>query len=95
MSMLAMKTHEYIKELIDTGMPAPQAEAIARYQSKIIDENLATKHDVESVKHEIELVKYAIELARKELLLKLGAIFTAGWVATIGIILGVMSVMLE
>ena len=65
------------------------------YIKELIDENLATKHDVESVKHEIELVKYAIELARKELPLKLGAIFTAGWVATIGIILGFLPLILK
>ncbi len=83
-----METHEFIKELTEAGMTERQAEAIARHQSQIIEENLATKADIASVRKEIEMMK-------KDLILKLGAIIVTGLVATIGIILGVMSVMLK
>ena len=83
-----METHEFIKELTEAGMTERQAEAIACHQSQIINENLATNHYFELLRHDIELL-------RKELMLKLGSMIVASGVATIGIILGVMSVMLK
>ncbi len=112
-----MATHEFIKELTESGLTEHQSETIARHQSLIINENLATKQDVESLKRDIELVKHDIESLRHELkqdieslrqefkqnieslrhelIVKLGIMLIGGWVAAIGIILGVMSVMLK
>ena len=94
-----MATHEFIKELTESGLTEHQSETIARHQSLIINENLATKQDVESLKRDIESLrqelKQDIESLRHELIIKLGIMFIGGWVAAIGIILGVMSVMLK
>ena len=76
-------TYESVKELINAGLPEKHAEAIVRQQAKIIDESLATKYDIELVKKDLMLVK-------KDLILKLGALIVTGFVATIGIILGVL-----
>ncbi|MGI9310407.1 MAG: hypothetical protein ACR2P7_02610 [bacterium] len=81
MSTLSMETHEFIKELTEAGLTERQAEAIARHQAQIINDNLATKND--------------LELLKKDLIIKLGVMFLAGWVAAIGIILGVISMMLK
>ena len=88
MSTLAMATHEFIKELTESGLTEHQSETIARHQSLIINENLATKQDVESLKRDIESLRH-------DLIIKLGIMLIGGWVAAIGIILGVMSVMLK
>jgi len=53
MSSLAMETHEFIKELTEAGLTEHQSEVIARHQSLIISENLATKQDMESLKEEL------------------------------------------
>ncbi len=73
-------SHEFVKELTAAGMPETQAEIIARQQYEIIDHNLATKQD--------------LELLKKDLIIKLGSLTVGGLVATIGIILGFMSMML-
>ena len=74
-------THESVKELIDAGLPEKHAEAIVHQHAKIINENLATKHD-----H---------ELLKKELLIKLGTLIVSSLAVTIGIILAVVSMMLS
>ena len=88
MNMLALQTHEFIKELTGAGLTEQQAELIANHQAKIIDENLATKHD-------LELVRKEIEMLRKDMMLKLGTVIVAGFIAVIGIIIGVLPLMLN
>ncbi|MDA8010332.1 MAG: CCDC90 family protein, partial [Gammaproteobacteria bacterium] len=68
---IAMSTHEFIKELIDSGLTERQAEVIARHQTAVINESLATKQDVALLKQDIELLK-------KDLLLKLGSVMVGG-----------------
>ena len=88
MTAIMFDTHESVKELINAGLPEKHAEAIVRQQAKIIDGNLATKYYIGLVKQDLILVK-------KDLILKLGAISVTGFVATIGIILGVLPHLLK
>ena len=123
-----MATHEFIKELTESGLTEHQSETIARHQSLIINENLATKQDVDllrkevkqyldflrqevsqdigSLKQDMTLLRQEVSqdigalrqdmtLLRHDLIIKLGIMLIGGWVAAIGIILGVMSVMLK
>ena len=59
-------THAAVQRLTETGMPEPQAEAVVREQSLLLEHNLATKADIELVKADIELVKADIEALRQE-----------------------------
>ena len=81
MATLIFDTHESVKELVGAGFSEKRAEAIVNQYAKIINENLATKDD-----H---------ELLKKDLILKLGTLIVSGFVATIGIILAVVSIMLS
>ena len=58
---------EHLEELTESGVPEGQAKAHLRVLRKLIDDNLATKHDIELVRHEIELVRHEIELVRKDM----------------------------
>ena len=47
MSAITFDTHRFIKRLTEAGMPLLQAEVLAEEQTKLIDERLATKDDLE------------------------------------------------
>ncbi|WP_424947336.1 hypothetical protein [Candidatus Spongiihabitans sp.] len=53
--MLAIETHEFIKELAEAGLSERQAEIIARHQAAIVEKNLATKHDIEMLKKDLTI----------------------------------------
>ena len=55
--MLSFDTHTYVKELQATGFTEAQAEVQAKALKNIIDNDLATKHDIELVRHDVELVR--------------------------------------
>ncbi len=63
-------THAAVQRLTETGMPEPQAEAVVREQSLLLEHNLATKADIELVKADIEALrqetKAGIEALRQE-----------------------------
>ena len=65
-STLILDTHASIHELVKAGMPERQAETVVRQQARLLEQNLATKHDIETVKHDIETVKRDIEVLRQE-----------------------------
>ncbi len=60
-------THRFVKRLTETGMPEKTAEALADEQVRLIQGNLATKHDIALVKHDIALVKHDIALVQKDI----------------------------
>ena len=70
MANLAFDTHKYVKRLTAVGMPEKQAEVIAYEQRSLIEDQLATKHDIAEVKRDIEElraeVKHDIEELRAE-----------------------------
>ena len=49
MAALMFDTHAFVKELISAGMPEQQAEVLARSQTALIDEKLATKDDLKKL----------------------------------------------
>ena len=49
MSTIVFDTHAFVKELTQVGMPEEQAEVLARSQATLIDEQLATKRDLQEL----------------------------------------------
>jgi hypothetical protein len=49
MSTITFDTHKFVKRLTEAGMPLNQAEILADEQTKLIDERLATKDDLEKL----------------------------------------------
>ena len=60
MATLTFDTHAFVKELTQAGMTEEQAEVLARSQAMLIDEKLATKHDLKEL--EMRLVRDMKEL---------------------------------
>ena len=90
MANLAFDTHKYVKRLTAVGMPEKQAEVIAYEQRSLIEDQLATKHDIAEVKRDIAEVKRDIEELRAEvkrdikeseqrLIIRLGGMMIAGF----------------
>ncbi len=88
MTMPVFDTLAYARRMEAVGFTRQQAEALAEEQSKLIDERLATKTDIELVRKDIDLVrsdtKAEFELFRKDMrelelrmTIKLGTIVTA------------------
>ena len=67
---IAFDTHRFVKHLTASGFTEQQAEALASEQVNLLNSNLATKADIESVKAEIEALrqetKAGIEALRQE-----------------------------
>ena len=55
MATVIFDTHQFIKRKTDAGFTPTQAEALCDERSKLINNNLATKQDIESIKPDIEL----------------------------------------
>ena len=51
-SALIFDTHEDIQELVNSGMPEPQAETVVRQRLRLLERNLATKADIETLRLE-------------------------------------------
>ena len=62
---------KYVEELRNAGMPEKQAEAQIRVLNEVVDSELASKHDVETVrkelKRDIKELDLKIETVREEL----------------------------
>ena len=57
MTPLILDTHAAVNELVSAGMPERQAETVVRQQAKLLEQNLATKTDIEAIKAEIETLR--------------------------------------
>ena len=68
---IAFDTHKYVKRLTAAGMPEPQAEVIADEQRSLIEEQLATRHDIKeseaATRQDIKASEAATRHAIKEL----------------------------
>ena len=51
-SAFIFDTHEDIQELVKSGMPEPQAETVVRQRVRLLERNLATKADIETLRQE-------------------------------------------
>ncbi len=49
-STIVFDTHEAVQELTTAGVPERQAEAHVRLQARLIEQNFATKDDIESLR---------------------------------------------
>ena len=69
-SALIFDTHEDIQELVNSGMPEPQAETVVRQRVRLLERNLATKADIAAINFSIETLrqetKADIETLRQE-----------------------------
>ena len=69
-SALIFDTHEDIQELVNSGMPEPQAETVVRQRVRLLERNLATKADIAATNANIETLrqetKAYIETLRQE-----------------------------
>ena len=62
---IAFDTHQFVKNLTDSGFTEKQAEALAKEQVQLLNSNLATKVDIQAVKAELEA---KIEASKVDLL---------------------------
>lgn len=62
MSTLVFDTHQYIKKLREAGMPEKQAEVQSEALKEIIDNNLATKNDIEKLSNKIERLELTLTI---------------------------------
>ena len=56
-SALIFDTHEDIQELVNSGMPEPQAETVVRQRVRLLERNLATKTDIAAINASIETLR--------------------------------------
>ena len=65
-SALIFDTHEDIQELVNSGMPEPQAETVVRQRVRLLERNLATKADIAATNANIAATNANIETLRQE-----------------------------
>ena len=56
-TQLILDTHAAVNELVSAGMPERQAETVVRQQARLLEQNLATKADIEAIKADIETLR--------------------------------------
>ena len=56
-SALIFDTHEDIQELVNSGMPEPQAATVVRQRVRLLERNLATKGDIAAINFSIETLR--------------------------------------
>ena len=62
MPPLILDTHAAVNELVSAGMPERQAATVVRQQAQLLEQNLATKSDIEVLR---KATKTDIEALRK------------------------------
>ena len=65
-SALIFDTHEDIQELVNSGMPEPQAETVVRQRVRLLERNLATKADIAATNASIAATNASTETLRQE-----------------------------
>ena len=65
-SALIFDTHEDIQELVNSGMPEPQAETVVRQRVRLLERNLASKADIAATNASIAATNANIETLRQE-----------------------------
>lgn len=64
---IAFDTHQFVKNLTESGFTEQQAEALAKEQVQLLNSNLATKVDILAIKADIEKVRAEVEKVKAEL----------------------------
>ena len=79
---IAFDTHAYVKKLKAVGFTEEQAEVQTETLAELIDERLATKHDLKELevvlKRDIAEIKCEKKEMELRMTIKLGAITTSG-----------------
>jgi hypothetical protein len=70
MATAIFDTHAFVKRLTAAGMPVEQAEILAEEQSRMLGEQLATKHD-------IALLRADMDRLKDQLTIRLGVMLAA------------------
>ena len=90
MAAIMFDTHAFVKELTQAGMPEQQAEVLARSQTTLIDEKLATKEDLKKLelatKRDLKELEQAMKRDLKELELRLTLRLGSMMVIAIGVV---------
>ena len=58
---IAFDTHRFVKHLTESGFTEQQAEALAKEQVQLLNDNLATKADILAIKADLQTVKAELE----------------------------------
>ena len=58
---IAFDTHQFVKNLTESGFTEKQAEALAKEQVQLLNSNLATKVDLQAVRADLQAVKAELE----------------------------------
>ena len=58
---IAFDTHRFVKRLTETGFSEAQAEVLADEQVNLLNSNLATKQDLQTLKAELEQQMTSLE----------------------------------
>lgn len=58
---LPFDTHRFVQNLVASGFTEKQAEALAYEQVNLLNSNLATKADIESIRAELETMRLTTE----------------------------------
>ncbi len=67
MNALVFDTLKFTKHMVAAGMPAEQAEALAEEQAHLVNDQLATKRDIELIRRDIKELEAATKRDLKEL----------------------------
>ena len=74
MTTIMFDTHAFIKRLIASGMPEPQAETV----TALVNEAQGNAAGDLATKADIARIEASIELAKRDLTIRLGAMIVAG-----------------
>ena len=90
MAAMMFDTHAFVKELTRAGMPEEQAKVLARSQTTLIEEKLATKEDLKELelatKRDLKELELATKRDLKELELRLTLHLGSMMVVAIGVV---------
>ena len=68
---IVFDTHRFVRNLTASGFTERQAEALANEQVQLLNGNLATKTDLQTVKADLQTVKADLQTVKADLEVKL------------------------
>lgn len=86
MSVTTFDTLMYAKKLEAKGFTSEQAEAQVEMIKEVIDNQLATKQDINEIKRDIEDVRRDIKEAMDKIVIRLGSLL----VIAVGVLAGII-----
>lgn len=99
MATTSFDTLTYAKKLQEAGFTPQQAEAQAGALRDVVDQNLATKQDIEALRRDMKEMEgrllLRMELLRRDILLRLGGIVVGGVAvpaAMIGVVIALVAI---